>query len=142
MFDQELGGAAAYDVASVFGPIVARGASLLKNVGRVKSTVPNSATGRYSHLPDHPSVGPGKPYTQSAKEKILQENMQRNGGVLRSDMSGEPLVRAQRHQRGVTPPSNEAHVDHIIERSAGGSNSFGNARVLSREENLSRPGRQ
>lgn len=68
--------------------------------------------------------------------------MKHNGGKLRADLSGEPLVKTQRHQKGVTPPSNEAHVDHICERCTGGTNSFSNARLLSREENLSRPGRQ
>lgn len=93
-------------------------------------------------MKDHPSVGPGKVYTQSQKKKILEENMKRNGGELRSDLSGKPLVKAQQHKKGVTPPQNEAHIDHICERCTGGTNSFGNARVLSREENLRRPGRR
>ncbi len=100
-----------------------------------------SGVGNYNHLVDHPSVGPGKHYTQTQKGNILEANMERNGGVLRSDISGEELVRPQQHTRGVTPPNNEAHVDHVVERAQGGPNSYSNARVLSREENLSRPGR-
>jgi hypothetical protein len=90
----------------------------------------------YSNLHDSPSVGPGKPFTQWQKSQLLQENMARNNGVLRSDLSGTPLVPPQRYSTGYTPPLNEAQIDHIYPRSADGSNSFGNAQVLSRQENL------
>lgn len=113
---------------------------IIKGATKVPSSVTNK--GPYSHLKDHPSVDSGKNFTQTQKKKILAENRKRNGGELRSDLSGEPLEKALQHKKGVTPPSNEAHIDHICERCTGGSNSFGNARVLSREENLSRPGRQ
>jgi len=39
--------------------------------------------GPYSHLDDHPSVGPGKDFTQSQKQKILKENEGRGGGLDR-----------------------------------------------------------
>ena len=42
------------------------------------------------------------------------------------------------HQKGVTPPVNEAHVDHVTAKAKGGENSSANAQVLSREENLSK----
>jgi hypothetical protein len=84
-------------------------------------------TGNYSHLEDPDSVGIGKPFSDSQREAILQENMRRNGGVLRSDLSGEELT------RGTGPDS--AAVDHIWPKSLGGTNSYGNAQVLSRTEN-------
>jgi RHS repeat-associated protein len=92
-------------------------------------------TAPYGHLTDHPSVGPGKSFTQSQKAKIYEANREANSGQLTSDLSGQPLVAPQKSQKGVTPPANEAQVDHIKARSKNGSNSFSNAQVLSREEN-------
>ena len=90
----------------------------------------------YSNLQDGTSVGPGRSFTPWQKNAILGENMARNGGVLRSDLSGEPLVAPRQYYPGYIPPANEAQVDHIYPRSAGGTNGFGNAQVLSREQNL------
>lgn len=97
---------------------------------------PAPSSGRYGHLPDATRVGPGKTFTQAQKAQILDANRVRNGGMLRSDLSGMPLSVPQRHHAGYRPPLNEAHVDHINPRSAGGTNSPGNAQVLSRQENL------
>ena len=90
----------------------------------------------HANIPDHPSVGPGKPFTQSQKKKILEANRKANEGVLRSEQSGQALVPAKKSQKGVTPPKNEAQIDHIVPRSKNGTNSFSNAQVLSREENI------
>ena len=48
--------------------------------------------------------------------------MKRNGGEIRSDLSGQPLEKAQQHKKDITPPQNEAHIDQIEERSAEGTN--------------------
>ncbi len=90
---------------------------------------------------DPPSVGPGKAFTAAQKEQIYQSNLEKNGGVLRSDLDGQILVRPQKSISGVTPLQSEAQVDHIISRNPSsltvepGSNSYGNAQVLSRQQN-------
>ncbi|WP_454871576.1 hypothetical protein [Paraburkholderia xenovorans] len=95
----------------------------------------------YSNLSDSPSVGPGKNFTAAQKQKIYQQNMESNGGVLRSDQDGTELVMPSKSEKGVTPPSNEAQIDHIVPRNPAdpdaskGTNSYGNAQVLSRDQN-------
>ncbi|SFB38174.1 HNH endonuclease signature motif containing protein, partial [Clostridium frigidicarnis] len=81
----------------------------------------------YAHL----GVGPGKNFTAAQKRNIIQENMKNNGGVVKSDLSSEVLVKPSKSQRGVTPPQNEWQIDHIDPRDKGGSN----AQILSRKEN-------
>jgi hypothetical protein len=95
----------------------------------------------YSNLPDSPSVGPGKNFTPTQKRNILEQNMKANGGVLRSDVTGELLVPPKKSRGGVAPRPNEAQIDHIDTKvpsdpnAKPGSNSHSNAQVLSREEN-------
>ncbi|NJL33335.1 MAG: hypothetical protein HC893_05085, partial [Chloroflexaceae bacterium] len=94
-----------------------------------------SGGGPYSNLEDPSGVGPGKDFTPAQKRKIIQENRVRNGGVVRSDLSGEELVKPQKSQKGTSPPDNEWQIDHITPKDQGGSNSYKNAQVLSRKEN-------
>ena len=59
--------------------------------------------------------------------------MNRNGGVVKSDQSGEVLVRPKESSKNIT---NEWQIDHVQAKSKGGSNSYKNAQVLSRRKNI------
>lgn len=95
----------------------------------------------YSNIKDPSTVGEGKNFTASQKEKIYQKNMEKNGGVLKSDLDGQTLVKPGKSQAGVKPPKNEAQIDHIqpkkpaLPTAKPGTNSYGNAQVLSRQQN-------
>jgi hypothetical protein len=95
----------------------------------------------YSILTDSASIGPGKIFTQVQKANIYALNKQLNSGLLRSDLDGTLLIPSRKSQTGVTPLRIEAQIDHMTARMPAdpsvspGSNSYGNAQVLSREQN-------
>ena len=60
--------------------------------------------------------------------------MQRNDGVLRSDLSGKELDAPTQSVKGQKANMNQAEIDHITPKSKGGTNSSSNAQVLSKEE--------
>lgn len=129
-FDLATIGLAAF--GGVEGALTAQGgkAPALKAIEEIKDAA------KYSHLKDHKSVGPGKPFTQAQKKNILNENMKRNGGVIRSDKSGKILDTPTQSKKGVKANMNQAEIDHVKAKSKDGSNSYKNAQVLSKEENL------
>ena len=58
------------------------GLSMETSTGGAQQTGPPAPkSSPYSHLTDHKSVGPGKPFTQAQKAKIIEANMKANGGV-------------------------------------------------------------
>ena len=123
------------------GEIAATGAAMVFTAAAYyfnKGSSPQTANYRGT---DGANVAPGRPFSLAQKQMLRQQNAAQNGGVLRSDLSGIPLVAPQRHVKGYVPPLNEAHVDHVIPRSAGGANSFSNAQILSRQENLLKGGK-
>jgi RHS repeat-associated protein len=107
--------------------------------GRVSSTPVNKQVdnrGKYSHLKEPKTVGPGLKTTRAQRARILSENKKQNAGMIRSDQSGAELSHPRQLKAREPRPANEAQVDHIDERSEGGSNSNANQQVLSFQENL------
>ena len=117
---------------------VAHEAGAAKKVLEVAKKATTKGAGNaqpYSHLQDSKSVGTGKNFTKTQKANIIAENIKKNGGVVKSDASGQILSKPQKSQSSVKPNPKEWQVDHITSKKKGGSNSYSNAQVLSRKEN-------
>ncbi|MCK8521388.1 DUF4157 domain-containing protein [Aquimarina sp. D1M17] len=90
-----------------------------------------SMPGPYSSIPDPASVAPFGEFSSSQRTKILNENMANNGGKIVSDCNSSEIL----HDND---PNDDlkANIDHIYPRAKGGSNSYTNAQVISRADNL------
>lgn len=78
----------------------------------------------------------GKAFTRRQKENVKERNAKEHDGKIRCENCGVETVPGKKHQQGVTPPSNEAHVDHKLARSKGGAGDVDNGQVLCRRCNL------
>ena len=110
-----------------------KAANVTKSVGRSADV---AKIGKYSNVPNPRNVTSGGKFTPKQKKNILDENRNRNGGVLKSDISGKKLDNPTKSRKGVKANMNQAEIDHIQPRSKEGTNSSSNAQVLSKEENL------
>ncbi len=79
---------------------------------------------------------PGSRFTKKDKETVKQDNASRNEGKTRCENCGVETVPAEQHKKGVTPPKNETHVDHVVPRAKGGTGEPDNGQVLCRECNI------
>jgi RHS repeat-associated protein len=78
----------------------------------------------------------GKDFTKAGKNAVKNVNREKNNGEMVCENCGTGTQNASKHTRGQTPPSNEAHVDHIEPKSNGGSGTPDNGQVLCRDCNL------
>lgn len=111
----------------------------------VQAPTAGAVRGPYAHLRDGTKIGKGEEYTWWQRKRIFDENRRRNGGVLRSDdpnNSFQVLRPAQISRAGEPGLPDDAVVDHIRPKVSpkgkkyDGTNSYWNARVVSRAHNL------
>lgn len=79
-------------------------------------------------LPVSNEVSQFRDFTGHQRELILQANMARNGGQIKSDDPKDPIAGGILSEQG---DLNFPEIDHIVPKSSGGSNMFSNARVVS-----------
>jgi RHS repeat-associated protein len=113
------------DAGELSGPVVAAAASKAITMAVTRGKI-GSAGGKRASLP----------FTKAGKAQVKAENAEANGGRNVCEYCGVETVPAKRSERGVTPPQNEAHVDHAISKVKGGDGSPSNGQVLCRECNL------
>ncbi|QRO01033.1 HNH endonuclease [Archangium violaceum] len=80
--------------------------------------------------------GGSKRFTRKQKSQIKQENAQANEGKNHCEQCRVETVPAKKHEKDVTPPLNETHVDHRIPSAKGGPSEVDNGQVLCRDCNL------
>jgi hypothetical protein len=78
----------------------------------------------------------GKAFTRAGKAEVKARNAAVHDGKIVCQGCGKETVPAKQSQKGVTPPGNEAHVDHVIAKSKDGDGSPSNGQVLCRDCNL------
>jgi len=88
----------------------------------------------YSSVKDPRNLVNTKPTPRQVRDMKALNN-QHNGGVLRSDLDGTHLVDSKKSMKGVTPPSNEAQIDHIRAVANGGTRTNSNLQIISRKQN-------
>jgi 5-methylcytosine-specific restriction endonuclease McrA len=79
---------------------------------------------------------PGSRFTKKDKETVKQDNASHNEGKTRCENCDVETVPAEQHKKGVTPPKNETHVDHVVPRAKGGAGDPDNGQILCRECNI------
>lgn len=86
-----------------------------------------------------PGSRPSQDFTRAGKDEVRQRNAASyDDGIARCQAPGcsTKVTEPQQSQRGVTPRSDEAHVDHVVPKSGGGSGDPSNGQVLCRFHNL------
>jgi 5-methylcytosine-specific restriction endonuclease McrA len=116
------------------------GLSLTKSVER-RSTVRNVRLTNCTST-NHCGIGPA--VFEKQRDRILQANKDRHGGMLISDDIADPnrelIEKAPRSGAGTRRKL--AVVDHIKPFTKGGSNSYCNARVISQQQNSRKGNRE
>jgi hypothetical protein len=79
-------------------------------------------------LPVATGMSAFREFTAQQRELILQANMARNGGAIKSDDAHDPVPDGLLSEAG---DLNFPEIDHTVPKSRGGSNMFSNARVVS-----------
>jgi filamentous hemagglutinin len=89
----------------------------------------------YTKIKDPKNVNASTKPTPRQVLQMKEANRAQNGGVLKDDVTGEPMVDSAKSQKGITPPPNEAQVDHVIPVDAGGTRAQSNLQLRTRHNN-------
>lgn len=89
----------------------------------------------YSKIANPKNVGASTKPTPRQRQEMIKANKEQNGGILRDDKTGELMVESKKSVKGVTPPQNEAQIDHKISVDKGGTRDIKNLELRTRKNN-------
>lgn len=92
--------------------------------------------GPHRSMDDGAITGKGNRFTKKQKAVLKERNAAANEGKVVCENCNVETVPAEKHEKNVTPPKNEAHTDHKIPRAKGGKADLDNGQILCRECNL------
>jgi RHS repeat-associated protein len=84
----------------------------------------------------------GKDFTPKGRQVVIDDSKARNGGKPVCVDCGRTTSTPQQSKKGVTPPDDETHVDHMTPKSKGGDGSPSNGCVRCRLHNLQKSDKQ
>ena len=74
-------------------------------------------------------------FTPKGKQEVKAENARKHQGENQCENCGVSTVEAKQSKKGVSPPTNETQVDHVVPKAKGGSGTPENGQVLCRDCN-------
>jgi hypothetical protein len=100
---------------------------------------PAGENGPYKDIKDKTKIAPGRDFQPGQKPKIIAANKAKNRGKIISDDPLDPYQVLSDPEKAVSQGMGGspldpamAEIDHIVPKAAGGTNSYGNARVISK----------
>ncbi|MFJ9951559.1 polymorphic toxin-type HINT domain-containing protein [Kitasatospora sp. NPDC091207] len=79
---------------------------------------------------------PTTKFTRGGKKKVWTAAKEKGGGTARCEDCRVVVVKPKQSKRGVTPPNNEGHVDHVWPKSKGGNGCPCNGELRCRSCNI------
>ena len=76
------------------------------------------------------------PFTKKGKSLVKDANAKQNDGKILCENCKVETVPGEKHVKDVSPPPNEAQVDHIVPKAKGGKGDPANGQVLCRDCNI------
>ncbi|HYO56853.1 HNH endonuclease signature motif containing protein [Archangium sp.] len=76
------------------------------------------------------------PFTKKGRSIVKENNAKQNDGKILCENCKVETVPGEKHVKDVTPPPNEAQVDHVVPKAKGGKGDPANGQVLCRDCNI------
>ena len=89
----------------------------------------------YSHIENPKNLNASTKPTPRQVREMKDANRKHNNGLLRDDKTGEIMIDSKKSKKGVTPPQNEAQVDHMKSVNKGGTRDQSNLELRTRKNN-------